>query len=173
MKWWKGRRILWVVLTRRRLSDNRLSAIPGYVMGCPELSSFSRAYTAYTWRYGVKGRRTLLKNVVHGALRFWEGVSKVTFSNCSSGMEGGAATQNSTLSTLLIMLTILDNPLGKMPHKWRLAARNGWINCCRTASMVRKGAWKTLKVLQFSVCKSKPVKVLDFLPQSLKVFNFI
>ena len=39
------------------------------------------------------------------------------------GEEG--TTQNSTQSTLLIMLTILDDPLGKMPHKWRLAARNG------------------------------------------------
>ena len=36
----------------------------------PQLSSFSRAFTAYSGREGVKGRRTLFLNVVSGALRF-------------------------------------------------------------------------------------------------------
>ena len=55
----------------------------------PELSSFSREYTVYTRREGIKGCRTLLKNVVYGALRFSQGVSKSTFSKYSLGREGG------------------------------------------------------------------------------------
>ena len=76
------------MLTRRRLSDNRLSAIPDYVRGCPELSSFFRAYTVNAGSEVVKSHSTFFLNVVYGALRFQEGVSKSTFSNCASGREG-------------------------------------------------------------------------------------
>ena len=54
-------------------------------------------------RNGVKGLRTLFKNVVYGALL---GVSKSTL--LLVGREG--VTQKSTLCTLLIMLIILDDP---------------------------------------------------------------
>ena len=34
------------------------------------------------------------------------------------------------------------------------------------------GCLKTLKVLEFEMCKIKPLKVLDFNPESLKVLGF-
>ena len=34
------------------------------------------------------------------------------------------------------------------------------------------GCLKTLKVLEFEMCKIKPLKVLDFIPESLKVLGF-
>ena len=61
---------------------------------------------------GVKGRRSFLKNIVCSALQFSKGVSKSTFSKYS--FSKGVTKNLSTLCTLLIMLTILDDPLHVM-----------------------------------------------------------
>ena len=50
------------------------------LMGHPELSSFSPAYTVYAGMGGGQALPcTLFKNVVYGALRFWEEVARFTF----------------------------------------------------------------------------------------------
>ena len=80
----------------------------------PELSLFSWAYTAYAGREIVKSHRTFIK--CHW--NFWEEVSKSTFSKYTSGRDGGmeGVTQKSTLCTLLIMLTILDDSWTSTNH---------------------------------------------------------
>ena len=77
--------------------------------GRPELSSFSRAYVG---RDGGQGLLYAFEKCVYDALRFSEGASKSTFSKYSFGMEGGGSQKrNLRVCTLLIMLTILDDPL--------------------------------------------------------------
>ena len=76
----------------------------------PELSSFSREYTEYAGGKGVKGCRMLFKMLITMHCIFIPGSPKSTFSEYSFGREG--VTIKSTLCTLLIMLIIIDDPLG-------------------------------------------------------------
>ena len=72
------------------------------------MSSFSKEYTGYDGG-GINGRCTLLKNV---ALHFHTGSLKINICKVrfwEGGREG--VTKKSTLCTLLIMLTILDDLL--------------------------------------------------------------
>ena len=58
--------------THYTLSFKILHFLPKFLTlrGRPELPSFSRAFTEYTGRKGVKGCCTLFKNIVYGALQF-------------------------------------------------------------------------------------------------------
>ena len=51
-------------------------------------------------------------HVDYDALHFHIGSVKSTFSRYSFGREGGGSQKKSTLCTLLIMLTIMDDPIG-------------------------------------------------------------
>ena len=70
--------------------------------GRPELSSFSQEYTEYAGG-GVSGRHTLYKNdaITYGGIKNQHFQSTLL----------GVTKKKSTLCTLLIMLTILDDPL--------------------------------------------------------------
>ena len=76
------------------------------------MSSFSKEYTEYAGRGGggrlPNGGRTIFKNVDYDTLHFHTGSLKINIFILLGGREG--LTKKSTLCTLLIMLTIMDDP---------------------------------------------------------------
>ena len=71
------------------------------------MSSFSRAYTAYTGREGVKGRHTFVKMSFMTHCNFEKWSQHQLIKNTLSREGGGH--KKSNLCTVLIMLIILDD----------------------------------------------------------------
>ena len=70
---------------------------------------FTRVHRVH-WGGGVQWPLYAFKNVDYDALHFHTGSVKSTFSKYSFGREG-EVTKNNTLCTLLIICTIIDDPL--------------------------------------------------------------